>query len=295
MEFRQLEAFVATAELKSFSQAAKYLYLSQSTISSHVQNLEDDLGKKLLLRTTKSITLTPEGESFLAYARKIVETKDQAILSLQQSSKSLLHLGASSIPSAYLLPEIIAKFREKYPNIHFSIWQGGSEEIAELLLNGSVDIAFTGKDVHSPLCESVKLCPDHLMLVTPATEEYKKLRESNPKISDMLKYPMILRSNGSGTQFIANKLLEGLGIKKRDLNVITQTNDLEAIKQMIVHGVGISICSKFSMQSLLDSGKVIAYPLENAHMRYFSLHYMTTKKTQPEIKLFLDFVNEVVD
>ena len=294
MEFRQLEAFVATAELKSFSQAAKYLYLSQSTISSHVQNLEDDLGKKLLLRTTKSITLTPEGESFLAYARKIVETKDQAILSLQQSSKSLLHLGASSIPSAYLLPEIIAKFREKNPNIHFSIWQGGSEEIAELLLNGSVDIAFTGKDVHSPLCESVKLCPDHLMLVTPATEEYKKLQASNPKISDMLKYPMILRSNGSGTQFIANKLLEGLGIKKRDLNVITQTNDLEAIKQMIVHGVGISICSKFSIQNLLDNNKIIAYPLENAHMRYFSLHYMTAKKTLPEIKFFLEFVNNVL-
>ena len=99
MEFRQLEAFVATAELKSFSQAAKYLYLSQSTISSHVQNLEDDLGRKLLLRTTKSITLTPEGETFLSYARKIVETKDQAVLSLQQSSKSMLHIGASSIPS----------------------------------------------------------------------------------------------------------------------------------------------------------------------------------------------------
>lgn len=295
MEFRQLEAFVATAELKSFSQAAKYLYLSQSTISSHVQNLEDDLGKKLLLRTTKSMTLTPEGEAFLVYARKIVETKDQAILSLQQSSKSLLHMGASSIPSAYLLPEIIAKFRAKYPNIHFSIWQGGSEEVAELMLNGSVDIAFTGKDVHSPLCESVKLYPDHLMLVTPATEEYKKLQASNPKISDMLKYPMILRANGSGTQFIANKLLEGLGIKKRDLNVITQTNDLEAIKQMIVEGIGISICSKFSVQSLLDSNKIIAYPLEHAHMRYFSLHYMTAKKTQPEIKLFLEFVKGMKD
>ena len=118
MEFRQLEAFVATAELKSFSQAAKYLYLSQSTISSHVQNLEDDLGRKLLLRTTKSITLTPEGETFLSYARKIVETKDQAVLSLQQSSKSMLHIGASSIPSGYLLPKIIAGFKEKYPEMH---------------------------------------------------------------------------------------------------------------------------------------------------------------------------------
>ena len=100
MEFRQLEAFVATAELKSFSKAAKYLYLSQSTVSSHINNLENKLGKQLLFRTTKTITLTPEGETFLIYARKIVETKNLAMLSLQQSSKSILHIGASSIPSA---------------------------------------------------------------------------------------------------------------------------------------------------------------------------------------------------
>ena len=289
MEFRQLEAFVATAELKSFSQAAKYLYLSQSTISSHVQNLEDDLGRKLLLRTTKSITLTPEGETFLSYARKIVETKDQAVLSLQQSSKSMLHIGASSIPSGYLLPEIIAGFKKKHSEMHFSIWQGSSDEIAELLLSDSVDIAFTGKDINSPLCESLKVCPDHLMLVTPATEEYKKLKESRAKISDILKYPMILRSNGSGTQFVASKLLEGLGIKKSDLN------DLESIQQMIVHGLGISICSRFSTQNLLDSDKVITYPLDNANMRYFSLHYMNIKKSHPTIKLFLDYVQNLID
>ena len=295
MEFRQLEAFVATAELKSFSQAAKYLYLSQSTVSSHIQNLEDDLGKKLLLRTTKSITLTPEGETFLAYARKIVATKDQAILSLQQTTKKLIHIGASSIPSTYILPQIISDFRQKHPEIHFSIWQGGSDEIAELLLNGTMDIAFTGKDISSPLCESIKVCSDHLMLVTPATDEYKKLKESNAKISDILKYPMILRSNGSGTQFVASKLLEGLGIKKSDLDIIAQTNDLESIQQMIVHGLGISICSKFSIRNLLYSDKIIAYQLDNSNMRYFSLHYINVKKTQPQIKLFVDYVQSAIN
>jgi transcriptional regulator len=179
--------------------------------------------------------------------------------------------------------------------MHFSIWQGSSDEIAELLLSDSVDIAFTGKDINSPLCESLKVCPDHLMLVTPATEEYKKLRDSHAKISDILKYPMILRSNGSGTQFVASKLLEGLGIKKSDLNVIAQTNDLESIQQMIVHGMGISICSRFSTQNLLDSDKVITYPLDNANMRHFSLHYMNIKKSHPTIKLFLDYVQNLVD
>ena len=294
MEFRQLEAFVATAELKSFSQAAKYLYLSQSTVSSHIQNLEDDLGKKLLLRTTKSITLTSEGEAFLAYARKIVETKDQAILSLQQTTKKLIHLGASSIPSTYLLPQIISDFRQRYPEVHFSIWQGGSDEIGELLQNGSVDIAFTGKEVSSPMCESIKVCSDQLMLVTPATDEYRRLKESNAKISDILKHPMILRANGSGTQFIASKLLESLGIKKTELNVVVQTNDLESIKHMIVGGVGISICSRFSIQNLLGSDQIITYPLESSKTRYFSLHCMNSKKIVPEIKLFIDYIQELI-
>ena len=294
MEFRQLEAFVATAELKSFSQAAKYLYLSQSTVSSHIQNLEDDLGKKLLLRTTKSITLTPEGETFLTYARKIVATKDQAILSLQQTTKKLIHIGASSIPSTYILPQIISDFRQKHPEIHFSIWQGGSDEIAELLLNGTMDIAFTGKDISSPLCESIKVCSDHLMLVTPATDEYKQLKADNTKISDILKYPMILRANGSGTQFIANKLLESLGISKTELNIVVQTNDLEAIKHMIVGGIGISICSRFSMKNLSSGDQIITYPLESARKRYFSLHYMNSKKIVPEIKLLIDYIRELI-
>ena len=223
-----------------------------------------------------------------------METKDQAVLSLQQSSKSMLHIGASSIPSGYLLPKIIAGFKEKYPEMHFSIWQGSSDEIAELLLSDSVDIAFTGKDINSPLCESLKVCPDHLMLVTPATEEYKKLKESRAKISDILKYPMILRSNGSGTQFVASKLLEGLGIKKSDLNVIAQTNDLESIKHMIVGGVGISICSRFSVQNLLGSNQIITYPLESSKTRYFSLHCMNSKKIVPEIKLFIDYIQEMI-
>ena len=139
-----------------------------------------------------------------------METNDQAILSLQQTTKKLIHIGASSIPSTYLLPHIISDFRQKHPEVHFSIWQGGSDEIGELLQNGSVDIAFTGKEVSSPMCESIKVCSDQLMLVTPATDEYRRLKESNAKISDILKHPMILRANGSGTQFIESTLLDSL-------------------------------------------------------------------------------------
>ena len=105
---------------------------------------------------------------------------------------------------------------------------------------------------------------------------------------------MILRANGSGTQFIANKLLESLGISKTELNIVVQTNDLEAIKHMIVGGVGISICSRFSMKNLSSGDQIITYPLESARKRYFSLHYMNSKKIVPEIKLLIDYIRELI-
>lgn len=293
MEFRQLEAFVATAELKSFSKAAKYLYLSQSTVSSHINNLENKLGKQLLFRTTKTITLTPEGETFLIYARKIVETKNLAMLSLQQSSKSILHIGASSIPSAYLLPDIISGYTKKYPDTGFNIQQSGSDDIAQLLLSGNIDLALTGKDMHSSFCEGFAFCTDKLMLITPANDQYQSLKESHININDILKCPMILRANGSGTQFFANKVLESLGIEKSKLNIIAQSNDLESIKQMVVKGVGISICSEFSVKDLIHTGKVLSYPLKDIGTRYFSLYYSSVKKNQPHIKNFVDYVQNI--
>ena len=293
MEFRQLEAFVATAELRSFSKAARYLYLSQSTVSSHINNLENKLGKQLLLRTTKNISLTPAGETFLLYARKMVETKNLAILSLQQASKTILNIGASSIPSAYLLPDIIAGFCQKHPETQFNIQQSGSDDILQLLLNGNIDLAFTGKDMHSSFCEGFIISTDKLILITPYNDKYLSLKESHTGIGDILKCPMILRANGSGTQFFANKVLESLGIEKSKLNIVAQSNDLESIKQMVIKGIGISICSEFAVKDLLAANQVIAYPLKDIGTRCFSLYYSSFKKNQPHIKKFIDYMQKI--
>ena len=104
---------------------------------------------------------------------------------------------------------------------------------------------------------------------------------------------MILRANGSGTQFFANKVLESLGIEKSKLNIIVQSNDLESIKQMVVKGIGISICSEFSVKDLLQTDKILSYPLKDIGSRYFSLYYSSVKKNRPYIKSFIDYVQNI--
>ena len=131
MEFRQLEAFAAIAKYKSFSKAANALYLTQPTISAHLGSLERELQKKLVSRTTKTIQLTQDGEKFLKYVNRILELKEAAVQELAGEEKEIISLGASTIPSGYLLPGLLSEFRRQHPGVFFQIRQGDSCEIEE--------------------------------------------------------------------------------------------------------------------------------------------------------------------
>ena len=111
MDIRQLEAFVYTVKYQSFSLAAQKLYLSQPTVSSHINNLEKELHTQLLKRTTKSLSVTPAGQTLYNYAAEILNLQQKAILELSDKNQKLLHIGVSSVPSLYLLPELLSAYQ----------------------------------------------------------------------------------------------------------------------------------------------------------------------------------------
>ncbi len=293
MEFRQLEAFVAIADRRSFSDAAEYLCLSQSTVSTHIKNLETELQRQLIARSSKPLRLTPEGENFLGYARRIVDTRDAALAAMEQSSQSVLRLAASTIPSAYLLPRMIREFRKHYPTITYHIHQGDSADIREMVLDGVIDLGFLGQSFESGQCACVPFCTDRLVLVTPATSMFRCLQEKGTPLEDLLQFPLIMREQGSGTQAASRKLLEGLGIVPRKLQTVIETNDLEALKRMVVEGLGISICSHLSVRELEEQGKVILYPLGENATRYFYMAYSTERPQSLALSRFIRCVTEL--
>lgn len=292
MEFRQLEAFTFVVELKSFSKAADYLFLSQSTVSSHIKNLEKELGKNLILRTTKTLRLTKDGEIFFSYAKRILETRNAALNSLKYNTDTLLHLGASTIPSAYLLPRLLAGFRKIHPKIRFHIFQGDSQDIQERVLDGTIDLGFVGKEGSSSQCVFLPFCHDELVLVTPATIPYKKLKRENPSISTLLQNPVILREEGSGTQASIDELLRFLNLSSSSLDIVAKTNDLESIKLMIVDGLGVSICSRFAIQDLEFQQKVISYLIPEDIKRNFCMTYLKTRNLHPILQELVRYTEE---
>lgn len=290
MEFRQLEAFVAIAETKGFSKAANLLYLSQSTISSHIKNLEKELDAKLILRSTKNVILTEEGNSFLFYAKRMLATRDVALYNIHNKTDSFIRLGASTIPSSYLLPDILTKFRKKYENVFFDIRQGDSGDIHNYLLDGTVELGIVGGKENNSKFEYIEFYKDDMVVITPSNSYYLDLKKKNVDITELLKEPIILREQGSGSQKSAMKFLDSVNISGAGLNVVARNNDIESIKKMVAMGMGISIISGLAIENLKKQGQLLVFPINTDITRHFYLCYLKDKDIKPIIDEFMKFI-----
>lgn len=273
MDFRQLEAFIAVVDLKSFSKAAEKLYLTQPTVSAHIRTLEKELGTTLIARTTKLFQMTYEGERFYRYAKRLVELKDAALQDINMESKKIIRLGASTIPSTYLLPQLLPAFRKKQPNVYFDVRQGDSSFVEERILDGTLDIGLIGTMPRSSECHFEVFCQDELVIATPATSHYIRLKTQKATIHELLKEPIIMRERGSGTQKEAYRYLDQINVSTESLNVVTYINDPESIKGMIVNGMGISMISGFAVKDLEERGQILTFRPEPPSTRNFYIIY----------------------
>ena len=153
MDIRQLEAYVYTVKYRSFSLAAQKLYLSQPTVSAHICNLEKELHTQLLKRTTKTLSVTPAGQTLYNYAAEILDLRHKAILELSNGQETMLHIGVSSVPSLYLLPELLAAYHEKAPEIRFRTSRSDSLDVINKVADSTCDIGLVGTKTAEANCE----------------------------------------------------------------------------------------------------------------------------------------------
>ena len=291
MEFKQLEAFVAVVDYGSFSEAARKLYLTQPTISAHVRSLEEELHTKLILRTTKKTTITTRGYQLYDSAVRMLEIRNNLLENFTGVQKHMIDLAASTIPSSYLLPEILAAFGKTHPDIYFHSIQADSAESINRILDGTVDLALVGQNTRDETCVFLPFCQDELVIATPITNHYLGLQNKSVTFEDFIKDPIIIREKGSGTKKEMDLFLEQIGVTPSDLNVIARMNDLEGIKKSIVNGLGISILSARSAIDLQKTKQILLFPLEeSAHKRTFYIVYSKNRILKPHVRQFIQFV-----
>lgn len=291
MEFKQLEAFVAVVDYGSFSEAARKLYLTQPTISTHIRSLEEELHTRLIIRTTKKLTITPKGYQLYDSAVRMLDIRNNLFENFTGSKKQIIDLAASTIPSSYLLPELMAGFGRMYPDVYFHSWQTDSARAISRVLDGSVDLALTGQNTGDDSCIFIPFCQDDMVIATPVNDHYLQLKERPVTFSDFLKDPIIIRERGSGTKKEMDIFLENAGIEPSSLNVVARMNDLESIKKSIVNGLGISILSARSAVDLKKTKQILLFPLEGtAHKRSFYIVCSKNRILKAHVRQFIQYV-----
>lgn len=293
MELKQLESFVAVVVYKSFTEAAKQLYISQPTISTHIQALEKELETKLIVRTTKSIELTKRGAELYECAVKMLDLRDGLLEKWRSWDEKIIRLGVSTIPSAYILPEFLPKFCKEYPEVFFQSIQSDSKGIIEGVLDGRMDVGLVGMEWEEEVLACIPFYEDELVVITPVTEHFLALRKNEVPLEELFKEPMILREKGSGTKKAADQFLEKQGISKDSLKVAAYMNDPEAIKNSVEAGLGISIVSKKAAENMIREKRLLAFEFSRyTSGRKFYIIYRKDDVLKPFISTFINYIQK---
>ena len=219
MDFKQLRSFVAVADCGSFTQAAAQLYTSQPTISAHIRQLEEELQQRLFLRTTKSLSITPHGRELYDYAVQVLSLQDRLLAGWRQG-EHVVSLGVSTIPSAYLLPDLLARFSVLHPDISFDIHQSDSSGVLRALRTGRFDLGLTGMTAPDEDLVFTPFYQDAMVLIAPNTPDFSAAKAQNMPLAALLQsHPLLLRENGSGSQRSADDFLRAAGLKTDALHV----------------------------------------------------------------------------
>lgn len=250
MDLRQLKIFCLLAEKLSFSKVAEQLYVTQPTISFQIKLLEKEIGARLFERDTKNLRLSPEGKLLYAYAGKMLDLGKllkEEIDDLRGFKKGELCIGASNIPGIYILPDIFGKFRKEFPGIRIDLKIMDSRQIFDAVTETKIDLGMVGNIINEGHLRFEKFIEDELMLIVSGKHPWAKRKFID--IGEIKLEPFILREEGSGTREVLKRSLLTKKIEFKDLNVIMQLSNNEAIKKAVEAGLGVSFVSGFSIKN----------------------------------------------
>ena len=292
INLKQLEAFVATAEYSSFTKAAEELFLTQSTVSSHISTLEKTLGIRLIQRSARQrVALTEEGERVYRDAKDILE-RCQALQDLKKhGQQNQLVIGASSVPGQCLMPEIMGDYLSLHPDCRYVQLRGDSIRIHQYLAQGKARLGFVGVASNPREYHYHPVAEDRLVLITANKEPYQTLHRSGTSGLELLDRPMILREESSGTRQEMERCLRNMEISPESLNVIAQIDNPEAIRSSISRGLGVSIMSVLAAREYLLAGRLLSFELgDQGAYRNIYLTWRKDAALSPAEQTFLEFV-----
>ena len=248
----KLRAFAAIARRRSISGAAQELYISQPAVSKHLASLEADVGRSLVVRDRSGATLTPAGEVLADYvlrAEALLANAERALAAGADAETGTLSIAASGIPGTYVLPELLAQFRERYPKVEIALEVTTSAGALELVRAHRVELAVVGGLVVPQELESEPLLDDEVVLIGPPSLRGRRLRRR-----DLAGLTWLSREEGSATRAAVETTRWELGLH----SVPTlELQSWEAVKLAVGKGAGVAAISLLALEVELESGRLV--------------------------------------
>ena len=263
MDFKQLRSFVAVIRYGSFTTAASKLRVSQPTVSTHIRQLEEELGMPLVLRNAKRVELTAAGYKMFDQAAAMLAMHDKMLQTMRRRERETIYLGASLMPSAYILPELLAEFAKQESDARFVITQDSSRTVLNGMLSGLYEFGFIGFDAHEDTLECIPLCKDKIVLVTANDPKFRGIDASDPEaLASILKSErIIVRKAGSATREVGNRILAKLGMEESDLDVLAHLEDQESTRNLVEFGLGVALMSETAVRNRVANGRMLAFDI----------------------------------
>ena len=267
MEIRQLKAFLAIAEAKTFTAGAKIVNITQAAVSMQIRQLEDELGMSLFTRTPRRVILTEAGEHLLHRARKILREHDAAIAEIAElagAEYGRLRIGsASAMFATAQLPTILEHLKEKFPNAEITVSSGTSQTLVDKMLHGDIDIAFVSLPVETPNIQTDLLYSDEIVAI--AHPKHPLANEKFISAATLAGEQLILGEKGGNTRRMIDDFFAAANVKP---NVVMELSRQEAINKMVENQMGVGIAGAKNVSAEIRQGRLISWLVEGAEIKW---------------------------
>ena len=240
MDLHQLRVFQAAAKSKGFTRAGDQLHLSQSTVSQHIKQLEDELGCPLFLRVGKKVLVTEAGNLLLQYAEKVFHDLKNAEMALREIGavkRGAVRLGVGATTLTYRLPHVLGQYNRRFPDIELIIQTGTTEFLLEAVRAQNIDLAI----VMSPPAPQPGLTIQPLgdeELVFVLNRDHPLARKSSLMPADVASLRYILFEKHTAMQNLIDGYFDSLSVAPR---IAMEVESIEAIKSLVRAGLGASV------------------------------------------------------
>ena len=294
MDTRQLAAFCAVVERKSFSQAAERLGVTQPAVSLQVRSLEKRLGRKLLDRSGRRVEPTEAGAALYRSAQRMLQLEEQLVDELQAADggelSGTLHVGASTGPGSTVVPMLLCEFHRANPGVAVSLSISDTQSVVERVAERELELGVVGAARRHRGVVFEPFFRDEVVLAVPPSHPFANRTLS---LAQLREEPLIVMQEGAGVRQVIEDELRGAGIRLRDLEPRLELGLQESVKAAVTAGYGVTFISRAAISADLAAGTLATARVEGLDpARDISLVRSAGRSPTRAAEAFLDFARE---